>query len=206
MPRRSGAPSILPLLRSETQAGLLERIIAHPDQSYTVAELAELLEVTQMSVRRELDRMRRAGILEQQMVGRQGVYRASTASPLFTPLRDLVERSVGVEPLLREALEDVDGVEAAPIIGSLARGNVDAESDIDLLVIGDVDYPALVSKLMPLQRRVGREISIVWMRPGELRDALLHGSGFAAEIAASPRRALIGDLDDHLAPSPRAIP
>src|SRR3954453_831127 len=110
MARRSGSPSILPLLRSETQAGLLEKLIGRPEQDYTVRELAEMLGVTEMSVRRELDRMRKAGIVDHEMIGRQGVYRASTGSPLFAPLRDLVERAVGVEPLLTEALEALPGL------------------------------------------------------------------------------------------------
>lgn len=204
MARRTGSPSILPLLRSATQAGVLEKIIAHPEQQYTVAELAVLLEVTEMSVRRELDRMRKAGIVEHEMVGRQGVYRASTGSPLFTPLRALVERSIGVEPLLREALEAVPGVKAAAIFGSWARGDIDAESDVDLLVIGDLDYPALASKVIPLQQRIARDISMVWMRPGELREALASGSAFAAEVASSQMRSLIGDIADELGPGRHA--
>lgn len=200
MARRSGSPSILPLLRSETQARVLEALIAHPDVSYTVGELAESLGVTQMSVRRELERMRRAAIVEHEMIGRQGVYRASTGSPLFSPLRELVERTVGVEPLLTQALEAVPGVEAAAIFGSWARGDVDAVSDVDLLVIGNLDYSVLVSKVIPLQQRIGREISIVWMRPGELHDALETGSAFAAEIASSPMRVLRGQIDAEIGP------
>jgi hypothetical protein len=50
-----------------------------------------------MSVRRELERMLDAGIIERKAVGRQGIYRASTASPLFQPLHELVEKSLGVE-------------------------------------------------------------------------------------------------------------
>jgi predicted nucleotidyltransferase len=201
MARRSGTSSLLPLLRSETQAGLLEKLIAHPEQYYTVAELTSLLGVTEMSVRRELERMRKAGIVDHTMVGRQGIYRASTASPLFAPLRDLVERSVGVEPLLREALETVPGLKAAAIFGSWARGDVDAESDVDLLIVGDVDYPSMISKVLPLQERIGREINMVWMRPGELLDALANGSAFAAEIRSSPMRTLVGDMEGEIGPA-----
>jgi predicted nucleotidyltransferase len=97
--------------------------------------------------------------------------------------------------LLREALETVPGVQAAAIFGSWARGDVDAESDVDLLVVGDVDYPSLTSKLTRLQERIGREISVVWMRPGELPDALANGSAFATELRSSPMRTLIGDME-----------
>jgi predicted nucleotidyltransferase len=192
MPRRSSTPSLLPLLRSETQAGLLERLFLHPDRAYTVGELAELLGVTDLSVRRELYRMVDAGMVDREPVGRQSVFRASVASPLYDPMRQLVERSVGVEPLLRELTEQTPGVQLAAIYGSWARGTVDAESDVDLLVVGDIDYAALVEQLMALQERAGREINTVWMRPEEWREQ--QGSGFVQEILSSPVRVLVGSV------------
>jgi predicted nucleotidyltransferase len=196
VPPRTGSPSLLPLLRSQTQADVLERLLLHPDDSYTVSELAETLGVTDMSVRRELVRMLDAGILERQMVGRQGLYRASVASPLFEPLRELIERSVGVEPLLREALADVPGIDAAVIFGSWARGQVDAESDVDVLVVGSFDYADVTARLHALQERTGREINMVALRPDELHEQRKNAkSGFLAEVLHSPMRPLIGDLD-----------
>jgi predicted nucleotidyltransferase len=197
MPRRTGFPSLLPLLRSATQAGLLERLLLHPDATFTVRQMASALGVTDMSVRRELERMIDAGIVDRERIGRQGLYRASVASPLYEPLRQLVERSVGVEPLLRDLLEKVPGIDAAAIFGSWARGKVDAQSDVDLLVIGDFDYSELVSRLHGLEERTGREINLVAMRPGELQESLEQDSGFVRDIMASPMTVLVGELRRH---------
>jgi predicted nucleotidyltransferase len=173
----------------------LQLLLLHHDATYTVSELADALGVTGMAVRRELQRMIDAGIVERELVGRQGVYRASIASPLFEPLRELVERSVGVEPLLRELMQDVPGVEVAAIFGSWARGKVDAQSDIDVLVVGNFDYTDLVSRLHLLQESAGREINMVAMRPGELQEQLESGSGFAHDIMRSPMKMLVGNFD-----------
>jgi predicted nucleotidyltransferase len=183
-------------LRSATQAGLLERLLLAPDATYTVGELASALGVTDMSIRRELERMCAAGIVERERIGRQGLYRANQGSPLYEPLRQLVERSTGVEALLRDLLEEVPGVDTASIFGSWARGEVDAESDVDLLVIGEFDYAELVSRLQELQERTGREINMVAMRPGELREHLKEGSGFVNSIMSSPMTMLVGDRQD----------
>ncbi|MET0601700.1 MAG: nucleotidyltransferase domain-containing protein [Baekduia sp.] len=138
-----------------------------------------------------------AGILERQMIGRQGVYRASLASPLVKPLRELIERSVGVEPLLRAALTDVPGIDAAVIFGSWARGQVDAESDVDVLVVGTFDYANVVARLHALQERTGREINMVALRPDELREQRDGDarSGFLTGVLRGPMRPLIGDLE-----------
>lgn len=189
---RTGAPSLLPLLRSRTQAELLQRLFLQPEREWTVAELAGVIEVTEMTVRRELHRLVDAAVCEVRHVGRTAVYRADQGSPLFEPLQQLVERSVGVEAQLRSFLDGVDGVRAAAIYGSWARGAVDAESDIDLLVIGDVDYGRLVEGLIDLRERVGRDINPVVMRPGELTERLGEGSGFAADLVASPLQPLLG--------------
>jgi predicted nucleotidyltransferase len=192
MPKRSSSPSLLPLLRSATQAGILERLFLHPDRAYTVNELAHLLAVTDLSARRELYRMVDAGMVDREAVGRQSVFRASVASPLYEPLRQLVERSVGIEALLRELMEQTPGVELAAIYGSWARGTIDAESDVDLLVVGDIDYATVVTKVMAIQDRAGREISMVWMRPEEWREQ--QGSGFVQEILTAPVRLLAGSF------------
>jgi predicted nucleotidyltransferase len=168
--------------------------LLHPDDAYTVRELAEALGVADMSVRRELERMLTAGILEREQIGRQGRYRASVASPLFRPLQELVERSVGVEALLRDVLSDVPGVEAAAIFGSWARGEVDSQSDVDVLVVGDFDYADVVARLAALQERTEREINMVAMRASELREQRAARHGFISEILRSPVRPLVGDV------------
>lgn len=170
-------------------------MLLHPDESYAIADLARQLGVTYMAVRRELHRMLDAGIVERDALGRPGLYRASVASPLFEPLRQLIERSVGVEPLLREILERADGVEAAAIFGSWARGQVDAQSDIDLLVVGEFDYGSLVGELMALQERTGREISLVSMRPDEFRQQ--QKSGFMRQVLSEPMQMLIGSIGNN---------
>jgi predicted nucleotidyltransferase len=172
---------------------LLERLLLNPDESYAIPDLARQLGVTYMAVRRELHRMLDAGIIERDALGRNARYRASVASPLFEPLRELVERSVGVEPLLREILANTEGVRAAAIFGSWARGQVDAESDIDLLVVGDFDYSGLVAALMALQDRAGREISLVAMRPQEFQAQ--KDSGFMRQVLSEPMLMLIGDIE-----------
>jgi DNA-binding transcriptional ArsR family regulator len=80
-PRRTGSPSLLPLLRSRTQPRLVERLFLHDDHRYTVDELARALDVTPMSVRRELDRMLDAGIVERERIGRQRSIGRATPRP-----------------------------------------------------------------------------------------------------------------------------
>jgi hypothetical protein len=62
-----------------------------------------------------------------------------------------------------------------------------------VLVIGDIDYGALLEKLMPLQRKADREINVVWMRPEEFH--LPDRTVFIREVLAGPPRVLTGEVD-----------
>ncbi len=174
---------------------MLQRLFLQPEREWTVAELGEGVGVSAVSLRRELDRLRRASVLAERLVGRTRLVRADAASPLFEPLRELIERSVGVEAELRRVLAETPGVEAAAIFGSWARGDVDAESDVDVLVVGTVDYGGLVERLSAIRARAGRDINPVVMAPGELHDRHAQGSGFAHDLLTSPRIPLVGSIE-----------
>lgn len=188
---RTGAPPVLPLARSVTQARILELLFLQPRREWTVSELADDVGVTPVPVRRELERLVRASIAVARPVGRALVYAPDTASPLFEPLQQLVERSVGVEAQLRTALQAMPGVRAAAIYGSWAREDVDAASDIDLLIVGDLDHGALAEGLHAVAMRIGREINPVVLGADELQS----DSGFLRDVAASPMTPLIGNIE-----------
>jgi hypothetical protein len=61
------------------------------------------------------------------------------------------------------------------------------------LVVGDIDYGALLEKLMPLQSKIDRQISVVWMRPEEFHTA--DRTAFIREVLAGPLRVLAGQVE-----------
>src|SRR6266702_1326653 len=111
----------LPLFRSELQLRILALVLLDPDRTWTTPELARRLDAAPVTIHRELHRALDAGLLMREAIGRTYLYRAATDSPLYEPLRLLLERTVGIEVELRSALEDVPGVEAAFIHGSFAQ-------------------------------------------------------------------------------------
>ena len=183
----------LPIFRSELQARLLGIVLLNPDRTWRARELATRLEAPAVSVHRELQRGLRAGLLVREGVGRTYLYRAAMDSPLFEPLQLLLERTVGIESELREALREVDGVQAAFVHGSFARGAmVRPISDVDLLVLGDVDYHALRRRIRPIERRVGREIDVLAYEPAEFAALARGGNALAKSVLGGPLTAIVG--------------
>src|SRR5688572_16881038 len=114
---RTAPPSQLPLFRSELQAELLAILLLGTEGPVTTAELRARTGATASSLHRELARLEHAGLVEQDRVGRAKRYRPARDSPLYEPLRELLERTLGVEQLLRERLAALSEVESAAIFG-----------------------------------------------------------------------------------------
>jgi predicted nucleotidyltransferase/biotin operon repressor len=191
---RTVAPPILPLFRSELQAKLLAALLLGEDQPVPTSRLGELTDASPASLNRELRRLEDAGIIEHQRVGRSKLYRAAAGSPLHAPLRELVARTLGIEPLLRERLAGVPGIEAAALFGSWAAGRITPTSDIDLLVVGEVDRDRLLREVREVERAAGREINLTAYRPDEFARRRREGSGFLETVLARPLTPLVGDL------------
>lgn len=186
----------LPIFRSELQARVLGLLFLNADSTWTAAELTKRLQATPVSVHRELQRALGGGLLTREAVGRAFLYRAATDSPLFEPLRLLLERTVGVEAELREVLEGLSGVEAAFVHGSFARTtNARPVSDVDVLVLGDVDYRALRRRFREIERRSGRRIDLLVYDRDEFRSMAERGNSLAQSIVKGPVMPLIGSVD-----------
>lgn len=66
---------------------------------------------------------------------------------------------MGAPAEIKEALKGIEGIETAFIYGSLAKREEISGSDIDLLIVGNIDEDKLVENLPSLERRLGREIN-----------------------------------------------
>lgn len=144
------------------------------------------------SVHRELTRAVDAGIVEKDASVRPHRFQAATASPVFEPLKKLLERTIGVEIELESQLSEVDGVELALIYGSWARGALGPQSDVDLLVAGDFDYPALQTAIRFVEERTARRIDLTAFESKEFRERIERGDGFLVTVLSRPVTPLIG--------------
>jgi predicted nucleotidyltransferase len=183
----------MPLFRSEMQVRLLALLLLQPERRWTLKDLGEALGAPQSSVHRELSRAEAAGVIRRDAASRPHRFSAATDDAAYEPLRDLLQRSVGIEDQLRERLERPD-VHAAAIYGSWASGARRADSDIDVLVVGDADQRELRRLIRPLDKGTGRTIDLTVMPDEEFRRLLKDRSSFARQVMEGPITSLVGDL------------
>jgi predicted nucleotidyltransferase len=101
---------------------------------------------------------------------------------------------------LRKSLEPwTDNINAAFVYGSVARGADAAESDIDLMVIGDgLNYSDLYTALQNVECAVGRKVSPIFISVKDWQRKASEKGSFISKVKALPKKFVIGlerDLD-----------
>jgi predicted nucleotidyltransferase len=177
--------------RSQTRRDVLRYFFAEPGRESHVRELARRLGRPAAVVGRELARLEEGGILASTWIGRTRRYRVDEASPLSQEVRGLVQKTIGVEQVLRDALERVSGVEEAFLFGSYAAGTERPASDLDVLLIGRIDQVALSERLQAAEQALGREVNAIAYRREEFEDLRRTGDAFLTDVIQGPRVALL---------------
>ncbi|WP_028920510.1 nucleotidyltransferase domain-containing protein [Pseudoxanthomonas suwonensis] len=189
--------ALMDLLFGSTRQAVLAVLLLQPQASFHLRELARLTGRHAGTLGRELDKLVEGGLLLRAERGNQVHYQANPACPLFDELASMFRKTHGVVPAVREALEPLaDRIQVAWIFGSTAKGTDTERSDIDLLVLGEVDFADLVKALHPLEASLRREINPVVYSPGEFRRRWQAGEAFARQLMDGPKLMVLGDRDD----------
>jgi predicted nucleotidyltransferase len=107
---------------------------------------------------------------------------------------DFSRKTSGLADVVAEALASLsDEIDVAFIFGSVARGAESAGSDIDLIVIGSVDFGAIVEALYPAQQQLAREINPKVFSVREWKSKLREQNSFTTDVLLKPKIFLVGD-------------
>jgi predicted nucleotidyltransferase len=184
-------------LFTKTQQAVLGLLFANVERTYHLRRIVRESGVGQGTVQRELKKLTEAGIILREKQGHQVLYRVNPDSPVFPELHGLIIKTFGIAQQLETALEELsDRIRIAFIYGSFARGDETHSSDIDLLIIGDLELRDVVRALGGLQQTLGREINPTVYPPGEYRTKLRTGQHFLTALQNEPRIFLIGNEDE----------
>ena len=178
---RSDAPVLAPTFRSRTQGDLLALVLLHPDQEWTVSDLARQLGVPLTTVQSEVGRLADGGVLATRKVGRSRVVRANLSSPSVPPLTQLTLVTFGPQTVVGDEFAGLSA-ERVVVFGSWAaryHGETgDLPADIDVLVVADgIDRADLYAAAERAEARLAMPVNPVlrpagsWDAPG--KDALL---------------------------------
>lgn len=160
---KNPASALLPILRSELMGLLLAELFTHPGTELSLADLQRRTGGHAASVHRETLRLFEASLLTDRYLGRTRLVKANTTARLYAPLRELIDLTYGVRPVLEELLTDVADVSQAFIFGSWSArhaGETGPEpNDIDVLLVGSIRQRAAAQIAVQATDLLGFEVN-----------------------------------------------
>lgn len=181
------------LITSKSRIELLTWFVSHPGEQFHYLQLDSLLASSRASLQKELKRLEDGGILRSVKEGNIRFYWINQEHPLYPELKSIVFKTAGLADFLRESLADTGSIETAFIYGSVAKNLESMGSDVDVMIIGDVDMDTLHEALGTAEDRIGREINPTvysreeWDRKAEAEQA------FVTDVLGGEKIFLIGD-------------
>jgi predicted nucleotidyltransferase len=190
--------SISNALFSKVQQRVLALIFGHPERSFYTSEIVRHIRSGTGAVERELSRLQSSGLVSVERIGNQKHFRANRESPVFRELQGLVVKTVGLTEPLRKALEPYSNqIKVAFVFGSVAKGFDTAQSDIDLIVIGDeLNYSDLYSALQNAESFLQRKVSPLFLSVKDWRRKASQKDSFANKVKAQPKLFIFGSEKD----------
>jgi predicted nucleotidyltransferase len=185
-------------LFAKAQQRVLALIFTHPERSFYTSEIVRNARSGVGAVQRELSKLERSGLVSVERVGNQKHYRANQAAPIFAELRGLIEKTVGLaEPIKQSFRPYADTIRVAFIYGSVAKGTDTADSDIDLMVIGDeLDLADLYAAAQCAEGKLGRKVNPVFLSSKDWRRKASDSGSVINRISHSPKIFFIGSEQD----------
>ena len=187
------ASKLAELLFKDYRRRALGLLLLHTDKRYHVREIARLTGTVAGTLHKELARLADAGLLLKETVGNQVFYGANRDCPIFEELASILRKTSGLTDVLAGALASLsDRIAVAFVYGSMASGKEAAGSDVDLLIIGDVDFSEIAKAVYSAQEVLGREINPKVYGKQEWKRMLKDKDAFITEVLKKPRLFIAG--------------
>lgn len=197
-PRRLQRKSLADALFTKTQQRVLGALFGQPERSFYASELIRYAGTGSGAAQRELAKLEGSGLISARRIGHQKHYQANAASPLYSELRDIVLKTVGLAEPLRDALKPLSkAIRAAFVYGSVAKATDQATSDIDLMVVSDdLSYGDVFGALDKVSRALGRNVNPTVYTAAEFLKRAKNENAFITRVIEGPKVWVIGTEDD----------
>jgi predicted nucleotidyltransferase len=143
------------------------------------------------TVQEALKTLTQLGLVNSQTIGRAGVHTVNEDHVSVAPLRALLDPIAALTDTVREAVSD--DVEAVLLFGSIARGEANISSDVDLAVIAPAVWDGRIDLEDAVGTRLGNDCDVLVFTPEDFTRLADTGEPVVREILAYGV-ALIGSI------------
>jgi predicted nucleotidyltransferase len=184
------------LFTSRVRVRLLILFLTHPGEAFYIRQIVRLTGETYNNVRQELQNLAQLGLILSERRANATYYQANVQHLLFPELKRIILKTEAVGDRLREALTGLRDIRVAFIYGSTAKGTESPSSDVDLMVIGEVDLDALDRAIDSIEEEIGRTVNYTLFRVEEWQKRVAQGHSFLTDVLTHDKIFVIGDEDE----------
>jgi uncharacterized protein len=185
------------LLFGRTRGAILALLYGHADRSFYTRQIAREVNASVGAVQRELENLSKVGLIIRSSVGSQVFYQTNRDAPIFREMQALVNKTIGVFSVLRSALHPLSmRIVVAFVYGSVAREEERAQSDVDLMVVGQATLDEVLSRLNTVEKNIGRPINPTVYSLAEFKSKVASGNHFLNAVLKGKKIFLLGSEDE----------
>lgn len=123
------------LITSKTRIRILVKFFINVANNGYLRGLAEELNESTNSIRKELNNLLEAGYLERESVNNKIIYRANSKHPLFGVLQKIIRQHIGIDAIVEMILNRIGNIEKVIVIGDYADGKDNGV--IEVILVGN---------------------------------------------------------------------
>lgn len=182
------------LLCSQVRAEIFRVLFGLLSNEIHLRELQRQTGFAVGTVRQDIEKLVGMNLVTRRADGNRVCYSANRQHPLYEEIHRLVLKTSGLGDVLAESLTS-DRVTCAFVFGSIAANTAGPESDIDLMVVGEIGLRKLTEMLSGVGIQLGRELNPFVLTPNELQKRVRTDEHFVKSVLAGPKIFIVGDND-----------
>lgn len=185
------------LFHSPAMTRLVVFFATHTGERFHFRDLMRRTRLANASVQRELQNLERMGAVNREEEEGRVYFSARDEHDAWRAWTMLLRSAADPVDVLREALVDAPGVEAAFVYGSTVRGDARADSDVDVFLLFDRDEPHMEVRrqLSDAEFLIGRQLDVVEYTAATASERVRSGNPFLKRVLAEPKAWLRGDAE-----------
>jgi DNA-binding transcriptional ArsR family regulator len=137
------------IFTSNARVKMLTLFLLNPDKEYFVRELTRELDEQINSIRRELENLKKIGLLRSRVRARKKYYTVNKKHILYHDLRNIIIKITNSSENLIKSISKMGRIDFLLISGVF----IQKDSPVDILIAGDVDKAKLESFLDKLESK-----------------------------------------------------
>jgi predicted nucleotidyltransferase len=156
------------LISSKTRIKLLLKFFLNSKSTSYLRGLETEFGDSTNSIRVELNRFEKAGMLSSFIKGNKKYFRANTDHPLYKDTHNILLKYIGFDKIIDTVIERLGEVREVYVTGAFARGIDD--KIIDLVFVGNINTVYLAELISKVEQHISRRIRYIVYRENEVAD------------------------------------